>query len=466
MPNKANITPCHSDNLLSFRKFAIKSGFLLQFLLILIFPVLAQESGMFLKLPISVKASGMGDSFAAIADEPFGVYYNPAGIAFISKPAVSFAHHIYLQDISGNSIGFVSTIGNFSISAAPTIFSMKDEPVYDSFGNATGESFGYKGMIIPITTAFLLGNLAMGSSIRFYSETISNLSDRTIIFDAGGIYKAGNLRFGYASINLEGKLFDYDLLKIQRFSAAYLQDDYLLTIDVKKEGKFGNSLNAGAEFRLADAIKLRSGWRFKENFGGLAFGIGLTLGKLDFDWALLNYGGLGDTYKIGISCWFGSEKKKIDEAKFIEEFTFEPNNFNSLIVRTANMINIAVMDFIGNNVSQTNASIVADILRTELARTEVFNVVDKNKMKSMLTEHEFQAGECVEQKCAIEIGKLLNAQQIVIGSLLRVAEKYYISVTLIDVNTGKVIAYHDIEVSSSKKLKQGCRILAQKLSKR
>ena len=54
----------------------------------------AQESGVFLKLPLSPRASGMGGASTALADDPFGLYDNPAGMVYAKRPTVSLAYHI------------------------------------------------------------------------------------------------------------------------------------------------------------------------------------------------------------------------------------------------------------------------------------------------------------------------------------------------------------------------------------
>jgi len=278
------------------------------------------ESGVFLKVPISPAASGMGDSFVSLSNDAFGMYYNPAGIGFIKNPVLSFAHHIYVQDINGDSLGFVYPFKNLVIGYAPTFFYMKEEPIYDSFGNTTGGNFGYDSTIVPITIAIPFGNLSIGSSLKYYSETIYKETEKTTIFDLGGIYKAGDFRFGFALQNLGGKLYDYDIIKIQRYGAAYTQSNYTLSADIEKEGEAKNSINVGAEINLANVFKLRGGYRFKEDFGGMTFGIGFKLGNLSFDYSFLDYGDLGNTHKAGISYQFGKAKpKEVKEEKPVEK---------------------------------------------------------------------------------------------------------------------------------------------------
>ncbi|MBI4802786.1 MAG: hypothetical protein HY796_09725 [Elusimicrobia bacterium] len=84
-------------------------------------------------------------------------------------------------------------------------------------------------------------------------------------------------------------------------------------------------------------------------------------------------------------------------------------------VKISGGTNVAVAEFIGKNVSQADASIVADFLRTELVNTGRFNVMDRNNMDAVLAEQKFQSSGCTEQQCAVEIGKLLNVKQSACG---------------------------------------------------
>ena len=74
--------------------------------------------------------------------------------------------------------------------------------------------------------------------------------------------------------------------------------------------------------------------------------------------------------------------------------------------------NFAVADFAGKNVSQADASIVADFVRTELVNIGQYNVVEKANMDKVLAEASFQQTGCTETGCAVQIGKILNVQKM------------------------------------------------------
>jgi hypothetical protein len=128
-------------------------------------------------------------------------------------------------------------------------------------------------------------------------------------------------------------------------------------------------------------------------------------------------------------------------------------------------MNVAVADFTGKNVSEADASIVADFLRTELVNTRAFNVMDRNNMETILAEQKFQSSGCTEQQCAVQMGKLLNVKRMFVGSLSKLLDTYYITVNIVDVETGKILTSIDKSARSSKELREACKEIAQELVK-
>ena len=128
--------------------------------------------------------------------------------------------------------------------------------------------------------------------------------------------------------------------------------------------------------------------------------------------------------------------------------------------------NVAVADFIGNNVSQADASIVAGFLRTELVNTRLYKVMDRSNMDTVLSEQKFQNSGCTEQECAVEIGKLLNVRRMFVGSLSKLLDNYYITVNVVDVGSGEIVASYDSDGVPSKKLKDACKKIVGKISRK
>ncbi|MBI4801288.1 MAG: hypothetical protein HY796_02080 [Elusimicrobia bacterium] len=418
----------------------------------------------------------MGDAFTAMPDEPLGIYYNPAGIVFLRRQALSLAHHIYLQDISGNSLAFVSPFKNWAVGLAPAFFSMKEEPVYDSLGNDTGDEFTYKKTIIPIAAAYRLGNWGLGLALKSYSEEIGGDSSGTAAFDVGAIYRLAALRFGFSAQNYGGKIYGYDVAKIQRLGAAYLPagqagagGKYLFAADIKREGEAGTSLSIGSAVSLMDMVKIRCGWRFKEEFGGLTFGLGLERGGLSFDYAFLSYGDFGITHKAGISLAFGPNAEERAKLKTFlgrvgEATGITPEKITQ--VRTLKITaetSAALAEFTGKNVPGAGVSAVIGNLRAALADTGLFKVMDKNTMDTTLDEQKFRSSGRAALECAVEMGRLLNVRMVFTGALSKDEDGYNIRVDAVDIKTGKIAAFYETKALSDLDLKEVCPKIVKKM---
>ncbi len=100
---------------------------------------------------------------------------------------------------------------------------------------------------------------------------------------------------------------------------------------------------------------------------------------------------------------------------------------------------IAVLNLDAVGVTQEVALTLSDRLRTELAQTNAFVLVERNQMDKILKEQGFELSGCTTDACAIEAGRLLNVQEICVGSVGKIGNLYTVSLRLINVETGQVI---------------------------
>ena len=89
--------------------------------------------------------------------------------------------------------------------------------------------------------------------------------------------------------------------------------------------------------------------------------------------------------------------------------------------------NIAVLDLNGTGIKTDDVLFLSNRLRTELFETGKFNVLEREQMNAILGEQRFQQSGCKTVDCAIEIGQLLNVQQMVGGSIGRIENLYSIT---------------------------------------
>ena len=107
-------------------------------------------------------------------------------------------------------------------------------------------------------------------------------------------------------------------------------------------------------------------------------------------------------------------------------------------------ITIAVFDLENNGLKDSEISILTERLQSELVKVGGYTVVERKKIEKVFEEQKFQMSGCVEE-CLIEIGMLLGAKEIVIGSAGRFGSTYTISARLVNATSGEMIRSSDFD---------------------
>ena len=100
---------------------------------------------------------------------------------------------------------------------------------------------------------------------------------------------------------------------------------------------------------------------------------------------------------------------------------------------------IAVIEFEGNGVSDFEVTALTDRFRDELVKLGNETVVERGRMEEVLTEQAFQQTGCTSSECAVEVGKLLSVQKIIVGSISKVGNVFSVSCRLVSVETGEIL---------------------------
>lgn len=101
---------------------------------------------------------------------------------------------------------------------------------------------------------------------------------------------------------------------------------------------------------------------------------------------------------------------------------------------------IAVVDFDGKGVSDTEASALSDELEIQVSSfSNRYTFIERNRLGELLEEQGLQQSGCVTSECAVEIGKLLGADKIIIGSISKVGDTYSVTAKIILVESGAII---------------------------
>lgn len=104
-------------------------------------------------------------------------------------------------------------------------------------------------------------------------------------------------------------------------------------------------------------------------------------------------------------------------------------------------VSIAVLDFqTTGGLTPQEVATLANRFRGILVQTQVFDVVEREKMNDILKAQDFNlSDQCNSAECAVQVGQLLGVTQMIAGDLGKLGSTYTIDLRLIDVESGKIL---------------------------
>jgi TolB-like protein len=101
-----------------------------------------------------------------------------------------------------------------------------------------------------------------------------------------------------------------------------------------------------------------------------------------------------------------------------------------------NKMRLAILDLEPRGVSKVISSSVTDLLRTEMIDTGQFTVVERAQMDAIMKEQGLQQTGCTDNTCAVQVGKLLSANKILVGEVNILGQGLVITARVVDVEKG------------------------------
>ena len=99
----------------------------------------------------------------------------------------------------------------------------------------------------------------------------------------------------------------------------------------------------------------------------------------------------------------------------------------------------AVLDIIAEDISESEARAITNLLISALHGTDLVQIIDRNQREEILNEISFSLSGCADDSCALEIGKMLAADLLITGSLARVGSRVSIELKALNVEEGSII---------------------------
>tara|TARA_Y100001970_G_C14233457_1_gene860263 strand:- start:46 stop:1092 length:1047 start_codon:yes stop_codon:yes gene_type:complete len=309
-------------------------------------------SASFLEIGAGARSLAMGGAYVSLANDVSALYWNPAGIASVSRPSIQLYHAPWLVETDYYHGGSVVPMGGAgALGFSYTVITMKEmlvRTVRNPEPDEYGEKFDAGSLAMGIAYAKnLTDQFSFGFQTKFIQEKIWQMQAKGFAVDIGTLFTTDmGLRIGMSVSNFGGKLgmdginsaVDYDVDETiygnnDRIDAHLdaakwplplmfrfgISKDFNLPakqkIILSADGIHPNNnverINAGLEYGFSDVLFLRAGRSFllfgKENLTEneiktsreqqeeLTFGVGINYKiprgpKLRIDYALIPVG--------------------------------------------------------------------------------------------------------------------------------------------------------------------------------
>ena len=314
--------------------FLIAVGF--QHSLAQLIPVLgAQRAGTasaeFLKIGVDARATAMGETFVAIANDASALFWNPAGLTQFPENEIIAAHTNWLIDIKHDFVGGVYHLSTEdAVGLSVTSLQTDDMPVtteLQPYGNGTYFRYGDVALGLSYSRR-MTPQFSFGATVRYLQETLDVLTMRGVVIDLGTYYWTGlgTSRFSAVVTNFGSQMrptgtvtaIDGSTINsFQQFSPPtifkfgfafdpYRDDENTITTAVQLNHPNDNSENfsLGVEYQLLKTFFLRGGYKFNVDEQSYSFGAGVattvTSVHLNVDYGYSAFGRLGGVHRLSL----------------------------------------------------------------------------------------------------------------------------------------------------------------------
>jgi hypothetical protein len=277
----------------------------------------------FLRTDVSARAGAMAGSYVTMTNDVTSIFYNPAGLSTLEKPAGS---------LNSGYVGYsqpYEDLGYFGVGILYVNYGSFEET--DDLGTKTGNTFGASDLALSLGYSNVLEeNLYWGANAKFIYSSIAGNSSTGIAADLGILYQVpdSKLTIGASIRNLGTQLSSYlgtkESLPLDLVVGASIVPKgipLLLSFNFHKLNEKADSFterfkafSVGGEFTLSRVLQARVGYNNEQRaelktgtssgLGGFSGGIGITVQEYKVDYGISLLGSIGSLHRITIGTTF------------------------------------------------------------------------------------------------------------------------------------------------------------------
>ena len=275
----------------------------------------------FSKVSPSARASGMAEAFVGLADDSSAIWYNPAGLAKITKLSVGGTYGMLFEGLNFQYVSLAYPMQTGVIGGSVVMADYGSIKGYDSSGNSASD-FSAKDMMLSAGYAYKMSNINVAGVVKLVQSTIESKSNNAVSLDLGVLYTLDEkTSLGLAVKNVIGSIkYDEQSVNLPMLIKAGVgydvghvigtNDKLVLLADITNDSEVGTVIQPAAELIYpmgTTDLMVRAGYKA----GGVPSGAGLTAGfsvkfqqqyRVDVSYAPL--GDLGNAIRVGLELQF------------------------------------------------------------------------------------------------------------------------------------------------------------------
>jgi hypothetical protein len=317
------------------------------------------SAAQFLQIGAGARSLGMGEAYTAVAEGADAAYWNPAGLALMTRPEAVYAltelpagiSHDYFAYAAPSerlrgTVAFAATLltqDSLALVNASNQSQGSFSPHSEVYALSYGHSFGANDVVTKSRDYFRenwnvpradrpyeqdpepwTGEIAAGASVKLINESLGTRSASAWAVDGGGLFRPADLHeliLAGAFRNIGTKLnfiSQAEPLPAElAFSAAFdaRTDNWRFLPAVEIDAPYAGNLygkvgfEATNEFSSGASASMRLGYTSVSTVdlgfaSGITAGVGLKVGKFSFDAAFQPMGVLGEAFRLGLGWKF------------------------------------------------------------------------------------------------------------------------------------------------------------------